>query len=251
LSAFESYNNFNLEVVFIDGKSTDNTIKKILSYKREFLSNNIKFNLISEKDKGLYDAMNKGVKNSNFNWIWFLNSDDYLMKDAFKKIFQGNTSISAFDVIYGALLKKGDLTEYIVRERNFKSGLKNVTFNHPATLVKRDVFETFGGFDTKYRWCSDYDFFTRINQGNVSRIYIDEILTVMREGGISDRLSTYFSRGIEHYRIDKKNYNLKTAITNNFSYFFVGLPKKIIKDILLASNLSRLVQFFYTTKYSK
>lgn len=94
-------NYLNLEHWFIDGKSTDGSLEIIKRYAAQFPH----IKCISEKDKGIYDAMNKGIDSSSGEWLYFLGADDVLMPDVLNEVFCGEW-IGDYDVIYGNVIFK-------------------------------------------------------------------------------------------------------------------------------------------------
>lgn len=240
----------NFEYVIVDGNSTDDTLSIIKNYEKKFISAGISITVVSEPDNGLYDAMNKGIALAQGKWIWFINSDDFLEHNAIETSLQAITKNSEkYEIIYGQLVKISDRINYKIGQRSLSSKSKNVTFNHPSTVVKRSCFENYGKFNLEYKMCADYDFFTRLIKNNIRACYINTNLAYMREGGISDKLSSYIERGKEHFKIDYKHYGLKTAFFNSLSFYIIGMSKKIFKELLLKYNNSFFFKLYYNIKY--
>jgi glycosyltransferase involved in cell wall biosynthesis len=239
----------DFEYIIIDGNSTDRTSEIISNYQDKFTASGIPFTLISEPDRGLYDAMNKGVKYSKGEWIWFINSDDYLQKNSLQYVFT-KPEIEGYDIIYGKLLKLSNNVIFEVGERELSAESKNVTFNHPSTAVKKECFLSYGFFNEEFKMCADYDFFTRLIHNDAKVLYLNKQLACMREGGISDKLSSYILRGKEHFVIDVKHYGYYIAIKNSTNFFFIGLTKKLLKELLIKLNNEYFLKRYYQTKYS-
>ena len=176
----------DVEHIIIDGGSTDDTLKII----REFPH---VARLISEKDDGLYDAMNKGIKIAGGDIIGILNSDDvYTQPDVLSKIAScfEDKDISAS---YGDLqvVQASDLGKIV---RTWKSGkFKRSDFYfgwmppHPTFFVRREVYNQVGLFNTSLHSASDYELMLRILFKNrIKAAYIPEILVKMRQGGLSN-----------------------------------------------------------------
>ena len=178
---FQSYK--NIEYIVIDGNSTDNT-KSILGKYADFIST-----VVSEPDKGLYDAMNKGLKLATGDVIGILNSDD-LYKDLFvveKVMKQFDEQV---DSVYGDIVyvDKNDITRIV---RYWHSGLfkrYKMKFGwmppHPAFFVRRKIYERYGEFNTNFKNSADYELMLRlIYKHRITVVYLSEILVYMREGG--------------------------------------------------------------------
>ena len=178
---FQSYK--NIEYIVIDGNSTDNT-KSILNKYADFIST-----VVSEPDKGLYDAMNKGLKLATGDVIGILNSDD-LYKDLFvveKVMKQFDEQV---DSVYGDIVyvDKNDITRIV---RYWHSGLfkrYKMKFGwmppHPAFFVRRKIYERYGEFNTSFKNSADYELMLRlIYKHRITVVYLSEILVYMREGG--------------------------------------------------------------------
>ena len=179
----QTYDNF--EYIVIDGKSKDNTLKIIKDYQKKFKKRNIDFKYKSEKDKGLFDAMNKGIDESSGEIIGIINSDDVIHDpNAFKKIVE-RFKKDKCDVTYSDLY----IMDYNMEKVNrvFISGRKSYKIGwyppHPTMYVKKDVYNKYGKYDLEYRIAADYDFMIRIMKNNVKMSYIQEPLIYMRSGG--------------------------------------------------------------------
>lgn len=241
----------NFEYIVIDGGSTDSTLRILSESESLFKAKAVDFIWISEKDNGLYDAMNKGIEVAKKTWIWFINSDDYLEEDIISNIFsKPNFDFQKYDGMYGKVTRLGKIVSYIVGRRNLDDSTYSVNFNHSSTLVKRKVFDEYGAFNTEFRYSADYDMFTRfVHKGRIAFKYIDINLSYMRDGGTSDRLINYFQRGKEHFVIDRNFYGLYKATVKSIRFYTIDLLKKILKSALIFLNSPRLLRKFYKHKY--
>lgn len=153
----------NIEYILIDGLSKDNTVEKIKSYKSIFNDKNIAYTWISEPDKGIYDAMNKGIKMAKGDIIGLINSDDWYELDAVESIISLYNCSLDFQVIYG----KGNLVQIngiLIKEGVFVSHdnlVKGKMLWHPGVFVSRKTYQKFGLFTTNYSVVSDYDLMLR------------------------------------------------------------------------------------------
>lgn len=181
----------NIEYLVIDGDSQDGTVQIIKEHEDDFSNRNITFKWISERDNGIYDAINKGIRMATGDVVGILNSDDY---------FAGNDTIeeiaNAFlnkrvDCVYGDLnyidSETRDVTR-VWRSRDFKKGLfeKSWTPAHPTFYCKRTLYEKHGLYNIKYKIAADVDLmfrFLEIHQAN--SLYLRKLMVIMRQGGIS------------------------------------------------------------------
>lgn len=144
----------NIEVIVVDGKSDDKTIEIIKKYEK-ILKNII---WISENDKGIYDAMNKGIKLANSEWIYFLGSDDYIQSEGFSFVIKNLNTFKEKIVICGVnLLKNGKVVykHYPIRKINSKTVYLNTRICHQGVIAKKEILEE--GFSLKYKLCADVD----------------------------------------------------------------------------------------------
>jgi len=180
----------NLEHLIIEGKSADRSLIAIRNSAHE------RMRLISEPDLGIYDALNKGIKNATGDIIGFVHSDDYLAHDKVLARIANEFKDPTVDAVYSDLdyVSKAN-NEHVVRRWSngpYRHGcLKNGWMPAHTTLyLRRSVFQNFGLFDTNYKISGDYDFILRyFSQTSGKSIYIPEVLYKMRLGGISNRNS--------------------------------------------------------------
>ena len=177
----------DIEHLIIDGASTDDTIEKIQS-----INNQIK--IISEKDKGIYDAMNKGIKYASGDIIGILNSDDFY-KDKFviEKVVRF-FSMDHCDALYGDLLyvDANDLNKvkrkWISGNHQRKDFLKGWMPPHPTFFVKKEVYEKYGGFNLDLGSAADYEMMLRLMyKYAIKTAYLPEVMIHMRTGGVSNK----------------------------------------------------------------
>lgn len=218
----------NYEYLIIDGKSKDNTLKIIKEYEPKF---NGKLKYISEKDNGLYDAMNKGIKMATGDIIGIINSDDIIASNNVFRTVVNKIKETNCDGVYSNLLIKDENLEKIVR--NFKSGKGNYKLGwyppHPTLYLKRTIYDKYGYFDLKYRIAADYDFMVRIMKNNAKLEYINMHFTYMRSGGKSTAgFKGYLKSFKESYDVLKKN-KIKFPLVVNIIRTIVVIFQAIIK----------------------
>lgn len=173
-----------IEYIIVDGGSTDGTLDIIHKYMSRISK------VVSEKDEGMYDAMNKGIQLATGDIIGILNSDDfYISNEVLKKVTDAFLQKDT-DCLWGDLLivDQTDLNKVV---RDWKSSpYKEGEFQkgwhppHPTFFVKKVVYEKYGLFKTDLSTSADYELMLRFLEKNkISSAYIPEVLVKMRNGG--------------------------------------------------------------------
>ncbi|WP_266363384.1 glycosyltransferase family 2 protein [Tellurirhabdus rosea] len=180
----QSYTHF--EFIIIDGQSNDNTVDIIREY-----GDKITY-WVSEPDKGIYDAWNKGIAKATGDWIMFLGCDDILLPDALAK-YADFISSSATEADYvSSKLQMVDAALNPVRTRGWEwewpTFLNEMTVAHPGSLHSRKLFKTYGQYDTTYRIVGDYELLLR-PKGTLKAAFMNAVTVLMSEGGASDSFS--------------------------------------------------------------
>jgi glycosyltransferase involved in cell wall biosynthesis len=197
----------NVEHVVIDGASTDGTVA-VLESRRERISV-----LVSEKDAGIYDALNKGLGLATGDVVGLMHSDDFFADERVLEKVAAAFSDPNVDGVYGDLdYVAKDKSERIIRR--WRSGPYDPTKlawgwmpPHPTLYLRRSVIEKWGGFDTSFHIAADYDQMLRyLAKGRIRLAYIPEVLVKMRVGGESNRsLSRIVRKSREDYRALRRN----------------------------------------------
>lgn len=182
-----------IEHIIIDGKSTDSTLEIIESYRLRYESKGITLRVVSERDSGLYDAMNKGLSLANGDVVGFLNADDFLAsKNVIALVAWGfakpthDIQIIYADVEYvnENLQTIRTLNGKILSKNAFRLGFHPA---HPSFYAKKELFLRYGGFKLKYKIASDYELMLRFLQKyHLKSLYIQECFVKMRIGGVSN-----------------------------------------------------------------
>jgi glycosyltransferase involved in cell wall biosynthesis len=178
----------DIELVVIDGGSTDGTQVVLQSYTDKLDA------LVSEPDRGIYDALNKGIQRASGDVVGFLHSDDLFADPGALSRIAAAFADPGVGAVYGDLVYvRKDNPDQVVRywrsgffsERRLGWGWMPP---HPTLYMRRHVYEQYGLFDTSFHIAADYDFILRtLGQGRVGVRYIPEVLVKMRVGGASNR----------------------------------------------------------------
>jgi len=224
----QTYNEY--EHIIVDGLSKDTTMEIVKQYEPKY---NGKLRYISEKDTGLYDAMNKGINMATGDIIGILNSDDiYANEKVLERI------ISVFknkkcDGTYGKLIFMDEETMSIPqRIWNSPKGKYKYGWHpaHPTLYLKKEVYNKIGQFNLNYKICADYDFMIRMMKDeNVKLENIDEYIVYMRVGGASTNGLKGYIKNLKEANIVLKNNNIKYPYLVNILRIF-----KTVKQIILS-----------------
>ena len=178
----------NLEYIIIDGKSKDKTLEIVERYKHGISK------VVSEKDKGLYDALNKGIKHATGDIIGMLHSDDLYANDqVISKVVKKFEEDPSTEGVYADLVfvNRTDVSKVM---RTWNSGdyeeddfLRGWMPPHPTFFVKKECYEKFGGFNTELKLSADYELMLRlIHKNKIKLAYLNEVIVKMRMGGVSN-----------------------------------------------------------------
>ena len=219
------------ELIVVDGLSSDGS--------ENYLKKEKRINkLIIEKDRNIYDAMNKGIKIATGKWMHFLNSGDiYFNKNTLKNIFQKSNNTNKNQILIG---------NYFINNRNHfikkKGGLLNsmsnsMNFTHQSAFVRSNLQKK-NLFNLKYSIAADFDFFYKMFFKKKNFYLIDKTICIVKHGGLSDtqRLKC-ISQVYKIITIRNNSTLIKLSIINRFIYSFFSLsvkailPKKIINYI--------------------
>lgn len=194
----------DIEYIIIDGCSHDGTLHEIAPYKDKISL------IISEKDKGIYYALNRGIKNASGDIIAFLHADDFYPNSHIIEQVADKFKSEKCDSVYGDLIylrKNGNMLRNWQAGKFERNKIKNGWMPpHPTFFVKKDIYDKYGLFNTDYRIAADYDLMLRfLWKYNISTSYLPEVLINMRVGGKSNKsLKNIFNKSREDYRIIRK-----------------------------------------------
>ncbi len=190
------------EHIVVDGASTDGTVEMLHQHQGSLAR------VVSEPDRGIYDAMNKGFALATGEVIGTLNSDDTFAGPTVLERIAREFEDPAVDACYGDLIYVGrDEPDRIVRywkSKPYEDGLFAAGWMppHPTFYIRRRAYERHGGFDLSYRFQADFDFTLRmLSVHRLKSAYIPETLVKMRMGGVTNnRLTNVVKGNIEAYR---------------------------------------------------
>lgn len=186
LESVNSQNYSIIEHIIVDGGSKDNTLSLVERYGKSVST------VISEPDKGIYDAMNKGIKAATGDVIGMLNSDDFFTSDDIIETVVDNFKNSDIDALYGDIhfVNPDDISKCvryyssaIFKPPLFRFGLMPA---HPSFYMKRELYEKHGLYSLDYKIASDYDLLIRyLHREKIKYKYINKDFVTMRTGGVS------------------------------------------------------------------
>lgn len=218
----------DIEYIIVDGKSKDETCDIVRSYGDRISR------FVSEKDNGLYDALNKGIGMATGEVVGFLHSDDiYASTETVKLIAEAFIRFKV-DSVYGDLVyvDQNDTSQIIRFWRSRKASRSRLLTGwmppHPTFYVKRSVYEQYGGFNTSFRIAADYESILRfLVRFRITTFYIPLILIRMRVGGESNKsLKNVIRKSLEDIRAMRINGLISVAalFSKNASKFKQFMP---------------------------
>jgi glycosyltransferase involved in cell wall biosynthesis len=173
------------EYIIIDGASKDRTVKIAESYQEHFAAKGFEYRIVSEPDKGIYDAMNKGIAMAAGELVGIVNSDDWYEPDTLQKAAEAYAKTN-FEVLFATLrIHKGAVT--VLKKPRIRRFITSRDWNHPTMFVAKAVYN-----EEKYALLSiydDFEFYLRMRRQNRRIVTIDDILSNFAIGGISTKNS--------------------------------------------------------------
>ena len=216
----------NIEYIIVDGGSTDGTVNIIKNYEDKI----DKF--ISEKDNGIYDAMNKGIKLASGDIVGILNSDDFYASNNIIEKVVNEFIEKKVDSVYGDLVyvdaKNTDKIVRYWRSKPFKEGLFKKGWHppHPTFFVRKEIYNKCGLFNLNFKIAADYELMLRfLEKCKISSSYIPQVLVKMRIGGESNKnIKNIIKANIECLKAWEVN-----DLTVNYFLFFIKPISKILQ----------------------
>ena len=195
------------EYLIFDGKSTDNTLEIVNRYHDAFKQKGISFVVVSEKDTGIYNAMNKGVKAAKGDFISFLNAGDWYELDALKNV-NASYQEEPFELTYGGLHyinPNGTVTNKM--SKNDDHGIVTSRhWNHPSMFLSTELYKQ-NGFDEKYPAYADFNLYLKMRKKGAKIRVIDKIITNFVADGVSTNtnIQKVLVRAKEKYEAYREN----------------------------------------------
>lgn len=216
----------NIEYIIIDGSSTDGTLDIITKYKKQISI------IISEPDKGIYDAMNKGIALATGDWINFMNAGDTFYNNTVLEDIFSNNNYPA-DIIYGHVEYDYGFTKVIKKPAPINSITRYMGFSHQSTFVKTNIMKDHP-YNLHYKIIADYDFFlSRYKEGYIFKEIPNIVATYERANGVSS------GSNFKQYKKHIKELDQLGVLRQNKTIIYAKyLIKSYIKSFLPHSILS-------------
>lgn len=213
----------NIEYIIVDGGSTDGSLELINKYNDRITK------WISEPDKGISDAFNKGIKLSSGNIIALLNADDWYEKDAVQKIAENYINVDT--ILCGNVKLYNNPHHFKIKKSSVDRIESVMNVWHPGMFCPKEVYEKIGLYNIDIKILMDYDFVIRCYLAKINFKFVDENIANMRYGGVSNQLITKSMREAltikDNYFGKKLKHRIEYALFN-FYYHSIISVKKII-----------------------
>ena len=214
----------NIELLIIDGKSKDNTLDIIKKNK------SIINCWLSETDKGIYDAWNKGIKLAKGKWIMFLGADDILLEGSmsfYLDYLRHEQNLEECDIVFGRcwlMNDKGRRLRIMGDEYRWEKFRHYMKQSHGSALHNRKLFDEIGLFSSKFHICADYEFLLR---KKLNAKYVNREIIAMQIGGLSNTIAGL----IDTFRV--KQYRKSASTFINAYYLIKGISGYYYKKYYL------------------
>ena len=207
----------NIEYIIIDGESNDGTTDVIKRYDKKI------DHLVSEKDEGIYHAFNKGLNIAKGDLIGFVNSGDLLTKESLEYLIKYYNKHPDADFFFGSVKKHwGILHGYKKWKIHFTWGF--YSSHSTGFFIKKKAADTLGGYNLKYKYSSDYDYFYRMIVHHKMKGFAskkEELFGIFQRGGFSSKIN-FFDHLVEctRIRLDNKQNKFVVLITIILKFIF-------------------------------
>lgn len=226
LQSIDSQDYLDYEHIIIDGASSDSTLKIIDRHP------NPRRNVYSKKDRGIYDAMNNGLKVASGDIVVFLNSDDFYVDSVVLSTVVKKFDDPKLQALFGdtEYFSKGDSSRIVRRYSSAKFNSSSLSRGlmpaHPTLFLRREVYLKHGYYDADYKIAGDFEFIARVfKDDSVKYLYLPEVIVSMQLGGVSTSgLRSTLLLNKEILRACKKN-----NIPANYAKLLLRYPQKLLE----------------------
>lgn len=215
-----------IEYIVVDGNSKDGTRELLAEYCKS--ERKCFFSYVSEKDSGIYDAMNKGVRMARGKWIHFMNAGDLLYSENTYRNIWKQLQMEKADVLYGSIVKSGRYYEEVVHPERLEYILKRMPFCHQAVFVSRKAQQIYA-FDMQFKLAADYDCLLRMYLDKKVFVNIKEIIAVYDMNGVSER--NLYKTHAETHKSIQKNSAVKEDLNYRISKWCSGIRLWLIEKM--------------------
>lgn len=217
------------EYIIIDGKSRDCTLEIVKKYQEQFGN---KMKVVSERDNGLYDAMNKGIRLATGRYVSILNSDDWYNPNTLQYVHELTEKENEYYAVIGNIQRVSEDEKPIyIYDFDMDRIEKKIAFGHPSMFITKTVYEEVGEYNLEYSLAADIDFQYRLYEKdsitwNVSK----EVFTNMRAGGATDN-PKYRKKWVAQYSEINHRYKGGNILFHKFKCYF-GIWGRSIKNAM-------------------
>ncbi len=230
----------SIEYLIIDGASKDATLHIIEKIKEEYSNKkSLSMRIVSERDNGIYDAMNKGIERATGEWILFLNAGDLLFEAGTMTSVFASEIKETYSGIYGDTLRYSNDWTLRVNGKPLSGIVTGISlpFCHQSIFVRTNLLKQIK-FDTHYKLAADYNFFVQCYKKKLVFLHVDVIISKYAMGGVSEtstvnhlkeKIDIRQKNGLENYSRLKRNYMIwRLSLRQKMKRF---LPNSVVKRI--------------------
>lgn len=235
----QDYN--RLQYIIVDGGSTDRTMNIVNKYKEKIDT------IISEPDKGISDAFNKGICHAKGDLIGIVNSDDILLPNALLGIAQGYQA-DKYDIYRGNSIIWNPLSGYKYKEvpsMTFSKTPVFVNVAHESSFITKKAYEKYGGYDVKLHYCMDLDFFIRAYQNGARYKYVNTNVVQFRLGGATS--TPILKKRKDYIKLARNN---NSSCIRAYAYLCILVAIDIAKRTLdiISPELKKKIKYRHSSK---
>ena len=201
-----------IEYIIVDGQSSDNTVQIAHSFETAFKTRNFKYKIISEKDNGIYDAMNKGIANATGDIIGIINSDDWYENNAVE-IAANAYKVHHYDYMFANLRIIKRNGKSFIKHSKIQKFITTRHWNHPTSFVAKSTYEKYGCYKCIGLY-DDLDFYLRIRKNTKNIVVRKNVIANFVVGGASHKKSWQDMK----YRFHDK---YRCYVDNGYSKFYI------------------------------